>query len=426
MSDEIILATPDNADSAIRRAFREDRAAVLATLVRQVGDLQLAEDAVQDAFMAAVVGWRRDGIPNRPGAWIAVASRNSAIDRLRRASAIADRTDRLAELMRIEAQVHQEVRGSATIFDDRLRLIFTCCHPALSLPARVALTLRTVAGLTTAEIARAFLVAEATMGKRIVRAKRKITDAKIPYQVPDRAELPLRVSGVLQVIYLVFNEGYSATAPDGRPRTELSGEAIRLARLIAELMPAEPEVLGLLALMLLLDARRLARVDAAGDYVGLEHQDRTLWNAGKIEEGLAHLEHALTSRSIGPYQVEAAIAALHTRSDGDDTAHWSAVASLYEGLRALAPSPVVEINLAAAVGRAYGAHEGLRLLGPLLNTPSLEGYQPLHATEAELRRQVGDIDSAARAYQKAIELSVNPVERAELERRLRRLLERIT
>jgi RNA polymerase sigma-70 factor (ECF subfamily) len=406
---------------AVERAFREERAAVLATLIRHVGDFQLAEDAVQDAFAAAVATWPRDGVPSNPGAWITTAARRRAIDRLRRARSLADRSDRLAELARLDAQEHPEMSEESAIADDRLRLIFTCCHPALDTAARVALTLRMLGGLTTGEVARAFLVSEPTMGKRIVRAKRKIADAHIPYRVPADDELLERLDGVLRVLYLIFNEGYSAAEGDRLVRGELCSEAIRLARLLCRLMPDEAEAWGLLALMLLHDARRSARVDDTGSYVALDRQERSRWDQGRIREGLAALERAIRLRRPGQYQLQAAITALHIQASDFDATDWTRIAQLYGALAALTRSPVVELNRAAAVGFASGPDAGLELLEPLLEDPALEGYQPLHAAHAELLRRAGDAPGAGRAYERAIELSANAVERAELERRLQHL-----
>ena len=412
----------DAVSDAVARAFREERAIVLATLIRQVGDFQLAEDAVQDAFESAVAAWRRDGVPANPGAWITTAARRRAIDRLRRDRSVADRAERLAELMRLDTG-HEEpsMHDESTIVDDRLRLIFTCCHPALELPARVALTLRALGGLTTGEIARAFLVAEPTMGKRIVRAKRKIADAHIPYRVPPDEELPDRLRGVLRVVYLIFNEGYAAAEGDRLVRGELCDEAIRLGALLAELMPDDAEVWGLLALMLLHDARRAARVDASGRYVALDAQDRSLWDQERIRAGRARLERAVRLRRPGAYQLQAAITALQIEGADEDATDWAQIAELYGALAALDPSPVVELNRAVAVGLAAGPDAGLELLGPLLADPALERYQPLHAAHAELRSRAGDADTAARAYERAIALTANAVEREELERRLRAL-----
>jgi RNA polymerase sigma-70 factor (ECF subfamily) len=407
--------TTDAVSAAIAQAFREERAIVLATLIRQAGDFQLAEDAVQDAFEGAVTAWRRDGVPANPGAWITTAARRRAIDRLRRNRSVADRAERLAELTRLDDQREElTVDDESTIVDDRLRLIFTCCHPALAMPARVALTLRALGGLTTGEIARAFLVAEPTMGKRIVRAKRKIADAHIPYRVPADEELPDRMRGVLRVVYLIFNEGYAAAEGDQLVRGELCDEAIRLGELLCRLMPDDAEVWGLLALMLLHDARRAARVDPSGRYVALDAQDRSLWDRDRIDFGLATLDRAVRLRRPGEYQLQAAITALQMA----ETTDWAQIAELFGALAALNPSPVVELNRSAAVGMADGPAAGLALLEPLLDEPALERYQPLHATHADLLSRAGDTEAAARAYERAIALTANAVERAELERRL--------
>ena len=414
------IHTADPVSAAVASAFRDERAIVLATLIRQAGDFQLAEDAVQDAFEAAVTAWRRDGVPASPGAWITTAARRRAIDRLRRDRSMADRAERLAELTRVEEQHGEEpsVDDESSIVDDRLRLIFTCCHPALEMPARVALTLRTLGGMTTGEIARAFLVAEPTMGKRIVRAKRKIADAHIPYRVPADEELPERLRGVLRVVYLIFNEGYAATEGERLVRGELCDEAIRLGELLSRLMPDDAEVWGLSALMLLHDARRAARVDSSGRYVALDEQDRSLWDRGRIAEGLARLERAVRLRRPGEYQLQAAITALQIQAPDADATDWAQIGELFGALARLNPSPVVELNRAVAVGLADGPAAGLALLEPLLGDSTLERYQPLHAAHAELLSRAGDVAGARGAYERAIALTANAVERAELERRL--------
>jgi RNA polymerase sigma-70 factor (ECF subfamily) len=411
----------DPVSAAIARAFRDERAIVLATLIRQAGDFQLAEDAVQDAFEAAVTTWRRDSVPANPGAWITTAARRRAIDRLRRNRSVADRAERLAELTRLDSQHEEEaisMEEESSIVDDRLRLVFTCCHPALEMPARVALTLRALGGMTTGEIARAFLVAEPTMGKRIVRAKRKIADARIPYRVPADDELPDRLRGVLRVVYLIFNEGYAATEGDRLVRGELCDEALRLGELLCQLMPDDAEVWGLQALMMLHDARRAARVDPSGRWVALDEQDRSLWDQDRIQEGLARLECAVRLRRPGEYQLQAAITALQIQAPDAETTDWAQIAELYGALGIINPSPVVELNRAVAVGLASGPAAGLALLEPLLGDAALECYQPLHAAHADLLRRAGNAAGAAAAYERAIALSANAVERTELERRL--------
>jgi RNA polymerase sigma-70 factor (ECF subfamily) len=411
---------PDARD-AVGRAFRAEGPAVIATLARHVGgDVGLAEDAVQDALVAALVTWPRDGVPRAPGAWITTAARRKAIDRLRRERLLADRTAVLAHLLELEHKPEEDAAmpSDTPLQDDRLRLVFTCCHPALGIDARVALTLRMLGGLTTAEIARAFMVPEPTLAQRLVRAKRKIAGAHIPYRIPAPHELPDRMAGVLAVLYLVFNEGYAATAGPSLVREDLSAEAIRLARLLATLMPDDAEALGLLALMLLHDARRPARVDAAGRYVALDEQDRECWDRVAIAEGVATLDRAVRLCRPGPYQLQAAISALHAQAPSAEATDWAQIAALYAELGRIAPSPVVEVNRAVAVGLADGPDAGLRLLDPLLADAWLDEYQPLHAARAELLRRAGRDADARAAFGRAIALTANDVERAELERRI--------
>jgi RNA polymerase sigma-70 factor (ECF subfamily) len=406
---------PTDVDGAIAAAFHEEWGQVVATLIRVTGDWDLAEECAQEAFAQAVRSWPRDGVPRKPGAWLTTAARNRATDRLRRDAVGAARLREVAVLHR-----DPELPGEPDeVPDDRLRLMFTCCHPALSVEARVALTLRTLAGLTTAEIARAFLVSEQTMGKRLLRAKQKIRGAGIPYRVPPAHLLPDRTPSLLAVLYLLFNEGYTATAGDDLVRRELSAEAIRLARVLAGLMPDEPEAVGLLALMLLTDARRAARLDADGELVTLEDQDRERWDTGQIAEGEALLEGALRRGRPGPYQVQAAIAACHAGARTAADTDWAQIAALYRELVRLVPSPVVELNRAVAVGMSAGPAAGLALLEPLAG--QLSGYHLYPASRADLLRRLDRRAEAADAYRAALELAATGAERRYLARRLAEL-----
>ena len=381
------------AHEIVDRLFREEQGRAVATLIRVTGDFDLAEEAVQDAFIRALETWPERGVPDNPGAWITTTARNRAIDRLRRRQLSVAKIEELGR----ETAVEQELAAidptpaeddAMPIADDRLRLIFTCCHPALALEARVALTLRTLGGLTTPEIARAFLVPEPTLAQRLVRAKRKIRDAGIPYRVPPAELLPERLDGVLRVLYLVFNEGYAASSGDELIRRELCAEAIRLTRIVVSLLPDEPEAAGLLALMLLHDARRDARVGAHGELILLDDQDRARWDAARIAEGQALIETALAARRPGPYQVQAAIAALHDEAAVPSETDWAQIASLYATLQGMAPSPVVELNLAAAVAMADGPAIGLAMMDGIAATGELDTYPYLHAARADLLRRL--------------------------------------
>jgi RNA polymerase sigma-70 factor (ECF subfamily) len=407
--------TPD-VEVAVADAFPREWGRVVATLIRMTGDWDLAEECAQDAFALALERWPRDGVPRRPGAWLTTTARNRALDRLRRAATEAAKLQETAVLPRSDGPDDDGDDGS--VRDDRLRLIFTCCHPALPLEARVALTLRTLAGLTTAEIARAFLVAEPTMAKRLVRAKGKIRHAAIPYRVPPAHLLPERTGGVLAVLYLLFNEGYAATAGADLVREELCAEAIRLARTLTTLMPEEPEPLGLLALMLLQHARRAARVDDAGDIVTLEEQDRARWDASEIDEGVGLLDAALQHDRAGPYQLQAAIAASHATAAHAADTDWAQIAQQYGRLAQLVPSPVVKLNRAVAVAMADGPAAGLKLVEALEASEALAGYHLLPATRADLLRRLDRHAEAAASYREALELAATEAERRYLARRL--------
>ena len=405
---------------AAEGVFREEYGRVFASLVSVFRDFDTVEEAIQDAFVVAIDRWRLVGLPDNPAAWITTTARRKAIDNLRRERV---RVDKYAALDRLDSTGEEEFgmpddEPESSLQDDRLRLIFTCCHPALSPEAQVALTLRTLGGLTTSEIASAFLVPVQTLAQRLVRAKRKIRDAGIPYRVPLDHLLPERLNAVLAVIYLVFNEGYSASAGDDLVRYDLCSEAIRLGRVLVQLMPDEPEAAGLLALMLLNDSRRDARVSESGEPVLLEDQDRSLWDRSKTEEGKGLVARALKMRNPGPYQVQAAIAALHGQAAAPDQTDWAQIAALYSYLAKMTPSPVVELNRSVAVAMAEGPSRGLDLIDRAEVAGELDGYRWLHSSRADLLRRLGRFEEAAEAYRRALTLSENASERAFLLRRL--------
>jgi RNA polymerase sigma-70 factor, ECF subfamily len=408
------------AECALDRIFRAESRAVLATLIRLLGDFDLAEDALQDAFTAALETWSKDGVPTSPGAWLTTTARRKAIDRIRHLKIVEAKRSELALSLRLDQEIHgpQDEFEVSPIPDDQLRLIFTCCHPALSREAQVALTLRTLGGLSVGEIARAFFVTEATIAQRIARAKQKIVRARIPYEIPDRATLAPRLNSVLSVLYLMFNEGYLATSHEQLVRGDLVADALRLARGLSALLPDEPEPMGLLALMLLHDSRREARVSDAGDLVLLEDQDRTKWKRSQIEEGIRLVEQALRMRRPGPYQIQGAIAAVHAEAPTAADTDWRQIAILYEQLLHYERTPVIELNRAVAVSFATSPSDALSLLEDIERTGALDQYAPFHLARADMFRRLGRTDQAWECYRRALPVAQNELVRQFIERRM--------
>ncbi|MBI3244393.1 MAG: RNA polymerase sigma factor [Chloroflexi bacterium] len=408
------------AAAQIETTFREEHGRVLAALISQLGDFALAEEALQDALVNALERWESDGIPRNPGAWLLTVAKRRAIDHVRRAAML----ERKAVILDLDSLVanQDEPEMDDSIPDERLKLMFTCCHPTLALEAQVALTLHTLGGLSTQEVARAFLVPAPTMAQRLARARSKIRNAGIPYRVPPADLLPERLEALLAVIYLIFNEGYCATSGDTLTRHELCGEAIRLGRVLVDLLPQSAEARGLLALMLLHDSRRETRLDAAGELVLLDEQDRACWDRAKIHEGTAVLDEALALNDPGPYQVQAAISALHAEAPTAEATDWRQITALYDTLATMTPSPVVEVNRAVAVAMASGAQAGLQML--LRLDSQVDGYYPYHAARADLLRRANQREAAADAYERALALCGNSAERAYLQRRLDEMLNR--